>query len=90
VFIYLHQITTIKTKIMSHTISIKLGKTVNTFKIERTIAGIVVTNQETSGIILELNDWHGRWSRTFGVREISFFEDELVEIAIKCIKKNKL
>lgn len=72
------------------TISIKLGKTIHTFNIEKTIAGIIITKQDNHGIILELNQIRNSWCVTGRVREIEFFEDDLVEIAVKYIKKNKL
>lgn len=76
---------------MENTISIKLGKTVKTFRIERTICGIVLTDLETYGIIFEMDQRRcGTWVTSSAVREISFFEEELKEIAIKTVKKYKI
>lgn len=72
------------------TISIKLGKTVKEFRIERTICGIVLTNPDTSGIVLSMYSSRYGWCTEYRVREIEFFEEELKEIAIKFVKKNKL
>jgi hypothetical protein len=74
-----------------YTISIKLGKRVHTFNIQNSICGIIITNQDNDGIILELAQ-RGRKGDFYiysNVREVDFFAEELAEIAIKFIKKNK-
>jgi hypothetical protein len=77
---------------MENTISIKLGKKVMIFNIERTICGICITNPANHGIMMELDQRQGRGE--FHVissrKELEFFEDELAEIARKFIKKNKM
>ena len=72
------------------TISIKLGKRVQEFNIERTICGIVLTNPETHGIVFSMDFRRGTWITESRVREIEFFEEELKDIAIKFVKKNSL
>lgn len=74
----------------ANTISIKLGKTNKEFRIERTICGIVVTDIKTFGILFSMDYRRGFWITESAVREIAFFEEELKEIAIKFVKKNKI
>lgn len=72
------------------TISIKLGKRVQEFNIERTICGIVLTNPDTHSICLSIDLRRGTWITDYTVREIEFFEEELKELTIKFVKKNKI
>ena len=74
---------------MEAKVSIKLGKTNKEFRIERTINGICLTN-ESYGIIFEMDYRRGSWITISAVREIVYFEEELKEIAIKFVKKNKI
>jgi hypothetical protein len=77
---------------MENTISIKLGKKVVTFNIERTICGICLTNPENSGIMMELDQRQGKGNYHIisSRRELEFFEEELADVARKFIKKNKI
>ena len=77
---------------MKNSISIKLGKKVQSFNIERTICGICITNPENDGIMMELDkrSERGDYYITSSRPELEFFEDELKDIAIKAIKKYKI